>query len=374
MIYGARFGGKALAIMFAEGDRGAGHLSEQATRLYGAIARQEWQLVDTIQASHPNARTELLAWDLISDEQPPIARDPQAALRAKVTRELAEARRRIELVESLPDLSRDLIREYRQVQLRAGGSSVYLAEQAEVNARLQDVIGDARREILAAQPGGPRMRGLLEIAVARDSAALDRGVQMRTIYRDTVRDHPVTAEYARTMSARATGRPARYATLVGDFERMVIVDREFAFVSDHIVAGSPPHSAWLVKDPAVVAVLAKAFEASWRRAQPWTGELRTRCGTSGASVDTVTGADGTRTDRQQRGIMRYLCAGESQAATARKLGVSKRKLEEEIAVLKGRWAVSTLNELIFQYALSPDRLVDDSAPEAGTVTATESAA
>jgi hypothetical protein len=355
----------------AEGDRGSGDLSDAATRLYGAIARQEWELVDTLQADHPNARTELLAWDLISDEHPPIARDPQAALRAKVTRELAEARRHIELVESLPDLSRDLIREYRQVQLRAGGASVYLAEQAEVNARLQDVIGDARREILAAQPGGPRKRELLEIAVARDSAALKRGVEMRTIYRDTVRDHPLTAEYARTMSARTTGRPARYATLVGDFERMVIVDREFAFVSDHIVAGSPPHSAWLVKDPAVVAVLAKAFEASWRRAQPWAGELRTR---SGAGVDAVTGADGTRTDRRQRGIMRYLCAGESQDATARKLGVSKRKLEEEIAVLKSRWGVRTLNELIYQYALSPDRLVDDSAPEAGTITATDSAA
>jgi hypothetical protein len=109
-----------------------------------------------------------------------------------------------------------------------------------------------------------------------------------------------------------------------------------------------------------VAVLAQGFETSWQWAQPWTGELRTRGG-----VDTVSSADGVRTDRQQRGIMRYLCAGESQAAMARKLGFSKRKLQEEIAVLKGLWGVSTQNELIYQYALSPDRLVDDSAPEAG---------
>lgn len=361
-----------MATGFSESDS-AGHLSAAATRLYGAIARQEWELADTLQADHPGARTELLAWGLISDEHPPVARDPQAALRAKVTRELEEASRHIDLVAGLPDLSRDLIREYRSVQLRASGSSsVYLAEQEAVNARLQDIVGGARREILAAQPGGPRERELLDLAVARDSAALDRGVQMRTIYRDTVRDHPITAEYARTMSARTTGRPARYATLVGAFERLIIVDREYAFVSDHIVAGSPAHSAWLVTDPAVVAVLAGVFEVNWRRAQPWAGELRTR---SGAGVDTVTGADGVRTDRQQRGIMRYLCAGESQAATARKLGVSKRKLEEEIAVLKARWGVRTLNELIFQYALSPDRLVDDSAPaEDGTGAATESAA
>lgn len=345
-----------MARVCAESDSG-GQLSAAATRLYGAIARQEWDLANQIQTDHPNARTELLNWDLISDEHHPVARDPQQALRAKVTRELEEARRRIDLVASMPDLSRDLIREYRQVQLRAGAASVYLA-QAEVNARLQDVIGDARREILAAQPGGPRKRDVLEMAIARDSAALDRGVEIRTIYRDTVRDHPLTAEYARTMSARTTGRPARYATLVGDFERMVIVDREYAFVSDHIVAGSPPHAAWLVKDPAVVAVLAKQFDTSWQWAQPWAGELRTRGG-----VDTVTGPDGVRTDRKQRGIMRYLCAGESQAATARKLGVSKRKLEEEIAVLKARWGVRTLNELIHHYTLSPDRMVDDGAPE-----------
>jgi hypothetical protein len=355
MIYGLMAGGKALATVYGEGDIGTGHLSAQASSLYTAIAHRNWQLVDTLQADHPNARTELLDWELITDEPRPVVRDPQPAFRAKVKREVAAVLRHAELLAGLPDLSRELIREYRSVQLHATGSSVYLSEQAEVNARIQDVIGGARREILNAQPGGPRKRAILDIAVARDGAALDRGVEMRTIYRDTVRDHPLTAEYARTMSARTTGLPARYATLVGDFERMVIVDREHAFVSDHIVAGSPPHSAWLVTDPAVVAVLAAVFEVNWRRAQPWAGGLRTR----GGSVDTVSSVGGVRTDRQQRGIMRYLCAGESQAATARKMGVSKRKLEEEIAVLKALWGVRTLNELIFQYALSPDRLVDD---------------
>ncbi|MFF1298191.1 hypothetical protein [Streptomyces sp. NPDC058296] len=301
----------------------------------------------------------MLDWELITDEPLPVVRDPQPAFRAKVKREVAELLRHAEVLATMPDLSRDLIREFRGVQLKVGGSSVYLADQAEVNARIQEVIGGARTEILAAQPGGPRKREILDLAVTRDSAALDRGVEMRTIYRDTVRDHPMTAEYARTMSARITGRPARYATLVGDFERMLIVDREHVFVSDHIVADSPPHSAWLITEPAVVAVLAKVFDAQWGRAQSWAGELRTR---GGADVDTVSGVCGVRTDRQQRGILRYLCAGESQASTARRMGISKRALEEQIAALKARWGVSTLPELIFQYALSPDRLVDDSAP------------
>lgn len=350
-------------MVFAEGDRAA-PLSAQAKQLYEAITLQEWELVDTLIAAHPNTRRELLTWGFIGDEERPVARDPQHALRTMVTRELEEAARHIDLVATMPELSRDMIRAYRQTQLRAGGSSVYLPDQETVNSRLQDVVSGARREILAAQPGGPRKREVLETAVARDSAALDRGVELRTIYRDTVRDHALSAEYARAMSTRTTGRPARYATLVGDFERMVIVDREIAFISDHIVAGGPEHGAWLVTDPPVVAVLARIFEVNWRRAQPWSGELRPRRAQA-TVIDAVSGADGVRTTRQQRGIMRYLCGGESQAATARKIGVSKRKLEDEIAAIKGLWGVRTLNELIFQYALSPDRMVDDSAPDTG---------
>lgn len=344
-----------MATGFTDGDK-AGPLSGQAVKLYGAIAAQEWELVAALQTAHPNTRRELLNWGLISDEERPVVRDPQHALRTMVTRQLQEARWHIDLVATMPELSRDLIREYRQANSRAGSSSEYLPDGETVNARLQDVVAGARTEILAAQPGGPRSRELFEIAVARDTAALDRGVTMRTIYRDTVRDHAVTAQYARTMSTRSTGRPAQYRTLVDDFERMVLVDRQIAFVSNHIVEGADPHGAWMVTDPAVVAVLAAVFDATWRWAQPWMGELRSRARTG---VDTVSGADGVRTNRRQRGVMRYLCSGESQAATARKMGVSRRKLQEEISVLKSLWGVGTLAELIYQYALSPDRLVDD---------------
>lgn len=346
---------------FAEGDRVAA-LSEQAQKLYEAIAAQDWTRADTLQTACPNSRHELVTWGFISDEDPPVARDPQQVLRTMVSRELEEARRHIELVATMPDLSRNLIQSYRQAQLRAGGTSVYLSDQETVNRRLQDVIGDARREVLCAQPGGPRKPEVLESAVARDSAALDRGVKMRTIYRDTVLDDALTATYVRTMSTRTSGRPALYRTRPGDFERMIIVDRETAFLSDHIVAGSPPHSAWIVTDPPVVAVLARVFDNNWLLAQPWTGDLRSR---SRGGVDTVTSVDGVRTDRRQRSILRYLCGGESQEATARRMGVSTRKLQEEIAVLKDRWGVGTLNELIFQYALSPDRLIDDSAASIG---------
>jgi DNA-binding CsgD family transcriptional regulator len=354
-----------LAREIPDGDDAVGGrqcLSADARRLYQAIARQEWDLVDRIVATKPGARSELSAWDLIDDTADrPVPRNPRTALKWKVERELAEARRRVELMADIPDLAEVLERDYQAGQLRvAGAGSEYLADPALVNARLQDAVADARTEILAAQPFGPRSPELLDIALSRDAVALDRGVRLRTIYRDTVRDHPVTAEYARVMATRGSGCVAQYRTMIDPFERMIIVDGETAFVSDHVVEGSPEHAAWMVTDPAAVAVLAKVFDLQWMRADPWTGELRT--GTGRLEVDTVTAADGVRTSRQQRGIMRYLCSGTSQTATARRMGISKRKLEEHIADIKALWGVRTLNELIFQYALSPDRLVDDGAP------------
>jgi DNA-binding CsgD family transcriptional regulator len=339
-------------------------LSTHAEQLYDAIAAQNWELVDTLHTVHPNARHELLAWGLISDEQPPVARDPQHALRTMVSLELEKARRCIELVETMPELSRGLIRSYRQAQLRAGGVSEYLDSPEAVNVRIGDVIAGAKREILAAQPHGPRKREILDLSVTRDSAALDRGVALRTIYRDTVRDHPVTADYARAMATRASGRRAEYRTLHGSFVRMIIVDRVEAFIPDLIVEGSDEHAAWHVKDPAVVAVLAEVFESKWMLCDPWNGELRPRRGRleQSGGVDTVSGAAGSATSKRQREIMRQLVAGMTRAAVARTIGVSERKLAEEIAVLKEISGAKTAMQLAFWWGQCPDRLIDDSAP------------
>lgn len=337
-------------------------------RLYGACAIRNAEQVEEILSQHPGARDELFAWGLITlEEQPggvPGIRDPQHALQCRTDEVLAAAEAQVALLKNLPSLAADLNRHYDRVQQRAhAGASVYLDDQAAVNARLQDVVGGARREILAAQPGGPRDQILLDKAMARDSVALDRGVEMRTLYRDTVRDHAGTARYARTMATRGAGRSAQYRTLAGTFERMILVDGEIAVVEDHIVAGSPPHAAWVITDPACVAVLARVFHTQWMWARPWTGELRARRGDARDTVGSSAVA-GARTTRRQRQIMRYLCNGVSQAQIARRIGVSERKLTGEISVLKGLWGVGTMNELIFHWAQSPDQLVDDSAPTA----------
>ncbi|WP_329474294.1 hypothetical protein OIE75_40995 (plasmid) [Streptomyces sp. NBC_01723] len=358
-----------MAITSAHGD--GRELSENALRLYGACAIRNAEQVEAIKAAHPEAHTELVDWGLITPDQPadtlPAVRDPKGALQRRFDDVLDAAERQVALLKALPELAQQLSHAYDSVQLRIPGTaSVYLDGQAMANARLQDVVNGAQREILASQPGGPRDQALLDIAMPRDVAALDRGVVLRTIYRDTVRDHGPTAAYAAQMTNRGPGRSAQYRTLPGKFERMIIVDREAAVVPDYIVAESPPHAAWLITDPASVAMLARAFEATWMRAEPWMGQLRPRRGDGRDTVGSRASAlDGVRTTRRQREIMRNLCTGYSQTTTAKRIGVSKRTLEDEVAALKERWGVGSMNELIFHYAQSPDCRVDDSAPAVG---------
>jgi hypothetical protein len=355
LISGVDGGSKALAIDDSSSDDAC--LTGADLHEYGLIAAGNYS------GDANNERVRKLAvWGFVAfhPDQPdtPVALDPKQAARRRFTAELEQAEAQVARLKALPDVSDQLSDLYAAGQLRAGGSSEYLSDQAVVNARLESVVSGAQREILAAQPGGPRCRDLLQTAVYRDTAALDRGVTLKTIYRDTVRDHPVTGEYARIMSTRSTGCPSQYRTLQGSFERMIIVDREQAFVSDHIVAGSPAHSAWHITDRAVVAVLAKTFDGKWRHADPWAGQVRPRRGR--LDVDTVSSGDGIRTNGRQREILRNIASGVSQASTARSIGVSKRKLEDEISTMKTLWGARTLSELIYQWALSPDRLLDDS--------------
>ncbi|WP_330328231.1 LuxR C-terminal-related transcriptional regulator [Streptomyces pseudovenezuelae] len=295
----------------------------------------------------------------------PVALNPRDVADRRMREMLRENEDRLRAMQELPELTDALASHFDRAQWRAGGGSEYIDDAAVVNARLDDVVGHAQEEILSAHPGGPRTAEQLERSLTRDAAALDRGVVKRTLYRATVRDTAVTAQYVRAMANRPAGRRARFATLVGPFERCIVVDRRTAFVSNHLVEGAPEHSAWQVTDRAMVAYIVAEFEAKWRQADPWRGELR---GRTGGVVDGL-GLDGVRTSPRQREIMRDMVAGKDQRATASRLGVSERTVTNEITQLKDMFDATSREQLAFAWAFSTDRTVDDSAP-ADDVTST----
>jgi DNA-binding CsgD family transcriptional regulator len=289
----------------------------------------------------------------------PVSLDPGEVIRRRLEAELRTAADCITRMRSLPAASEQLADAFDRARLRTGGGSEFIQDVTVVNARLDDVVGSAQFEILAAQPGGPRDRMQLNRSMERDTQALERGVAKRTLYLATVRDNSVTAEYVRTMSTRP-GRRAEFRTMNAPFERAIVVDRRIAFISNRIVQGAPENSAWQITDPAFVGYVISEFEARWNRAYPWYGEVRAR----GHEVDTVSSA-GIRTTPRQRAIMREMVDGRDQRAIAARLGVSVRTVSDEVNALKDLFDAVSREQLTYKWAFSPDRLFGDSAPGDG---------
>ncbi|MFJ7023180.1 hypothetical protein ACIQUW_32940 [Streptomyces sp. NPDC101117] len=277
-----------------------------------------------------------------------VALEPRGAMARHYERELAAMVVRLHTLSRTPVVEDELTGMFERAAGSSAGS-VFLPDAAAANACIQDVVAGAREEILSAQPGGPRSRELMLLAVRRDSEALRRGVKMRTLYRDTVRDHEVTREWAATMTAQG----GLYRTLHGPFQRIIIVDRRHAFISDLVTEGAEPHAAWHVTDRAVVACMAQVYEDIWHQARPWFGE-----GRDGQDAPSV-GVDGVRTTPFQREILRDLAAGRPQRMTAARLGIGLRTLTRHIDDLKDIFQAGTVQELTYQFALSADHRVDD---------------
>jgi hypothetical protein len=306
----------------------------------------------------------------LRDTNRPVSLDPGDVIRRRLDIELQKADDCLARMRALPQVAEALSDAYDRSRLHAGGRSEFIPDPTVVNARLQNVVGGAQFEILAAQPNGPRTPQALAACRGRDTAALNRGVALRTLYRATVRDNTVTAEHARAMANRCEGRSAEFRTLEEPFERVIVVDRRIAFISNTLIPDAHENAAWQITDGAFVAYIVAEFEARWRRADLWHGQTRTR----GHGVDTVSSATGVRTTHRQREILRDIVAGRAQQTTAHRLGISPRTLQGEIAELKSLFDAPSMPALIYKWALSPDQLIDDSAGDDGLTPVTQTAA
>ncbi|MGW5529441.1 hypothetical protein [Streptomyces xanthochromogenes] len=298
------------------------------------------------------ALAELVGWGLVSvdaDTGTVTALDPQDVMRRRLdvaAASLAEAARDIS---SLPAELDPLSGHFERSKWWSGPGSEFLAEPEQVNARIAAALDGAHHELLTAQPGGPRTTEHVRRATERDGSALARGVSIRSLYLDTVRDDAPTRGYASMM----TRKGAQFRTLASPFRRMVIVDRRQAFISEYMVPDAAPHAARHVKDRGVIAFIVEVFEDAWRRADVWEGEGRVR---EAAAKDL---RSGVRTNRRQREILRDTALGIPQNRTAKRLGIGLRTLTKELGEIRDLWGVTSLPELTYRWALSPDRLIDD---------------
>ncbi|GHB56726.1 hypothetical protein GCM10010347_28550 [Streptomyces cirratus] len=197
------------------------------------------------------------------------------------------------------------------LQRRSAGESL------EVLENLQDVRGALNRasdacvrEMLTSQPGGgSRVPEAMQEALRRDEAMLKRGISIRSLYHHTARFNGPSQAYV----AAASALGAEYRTAHELFGRLIVFDRELAFIP----AQDGSWGAVVIREPSTVAYLCSIFEQTWDLATPFSNA-------AGQGLEEVA-------REIHETIIKLLGAGLKDEAIARRLGMSLRTARRHIA-------------------------------------------
>lgn len=203
----------------------------------------------------------------------------------------------------------------------------------EINQAIQEELDQARREILTAQPDGPRPDMVLQDALDAVRDRLATGVAMRTLYQHSTRFDEPTKDYVRAV----TEYGVQVRTLPEFFERLIIIDRTTAFIPGSL----DRTAALLIREAAVVGFLADVFEREWDRAEPYPF-IPVRAAEAASEV----------IPEMRKSIRKLLIEGRSDKEIARRLGLSLRSLQAHVARLKEDHGAQHRLQLGYLMALS----------------------
>ena len=224
---------------------------------------------------------------------------------------------------------------------QTSGPFTYLHNEA-INPYLAALLADAEHELLTAQPQTGRDAQSIATSALRDTAALERGISMRTLYQHSARRSAITQKYV----AAVTARGAEVRTLDEFFNRMIVIDRRVAVIP----AADTLATAVVVREPAVVAYLIDVYERAWARGRPFVNAEETAVREIAVEQRAMT--------------IRMLIAGHSDAVSAKRLGVSPRTYAGYVADLKAEYDADTRFQL--GYTMGSTGISGNEAAEART--------
>jgi DNA-binding CsgD family transcriptional regulator len=181
-----------------------------------------------------------------------------------------------------------------------------------VRARIEYLAASAQRECLSFMPGRAQSAASLAESRPLDEAALRRGVVLRTVYQDSMRNDPGTLDYAAWLVA--AGGEVRTVPVLPS--RMLIVDDRVALVP--IDPENSRAGAMQLTGTGVVSCLQSLFTLVWASADP---------------LSRVPERDPGGLTAQQRELLRLLGEGLTDDAAANRLGVSQRTARRMMADL-----------------------------------------
>ena len=204
----------------------------------------------------------------------------------------------------------------------SGGPFTYLPLE-DIDPFIAGLVAECEDEVLTAQPQALRDAKNMPHVVLRDTALLERGARLRTLYQHSARRNSATREYV----AQVTERGGEVRTVDEFFNRMIIVDRRVAIIPSKETV----RVALVVRELSVVAYLVDVFERAWERGRPFTSRE--------ASVMKDIAAE------QRSMTLRMLIEGHSDPVSAKRLGVSPRTYAGYISDLKEEFDAETRFQL-----------------------------
>lgn len=187
-----------------------------------------------------------------------------------------------------------------------------------MQTRLEELIMRATGSITSLQPGGPRPREHLELARQFDEDLSQRGLQVRTIYQNAVKNDRRNMEYVRWLDSLGMG--VRFAPVVPF--RLLLLDQDTAVLVHRLAL--LPHEMFIIREPALLAPLFEYVELCWAASEPIT------------AAEDRTGETDTAPNSQETALLQLLAAGSTDEAAAKKLGVSVRTVRRMMADLMDR--------------------------------------
>ena len=247
------------------------------------------------------------------DEDTVRAVRPQAGLTALLSRVEAELQARQQQLEAARSSIASIAAAYAEQE--QSEEARRLSGLDTVRDRLIELSQSARAECVSLSPGGAQSPATIESEKPLNQVALGRGVKIRTVYLDSMRNDPTTLAYVRSMAA--IGEECR--TVPSLPMRLIVVDREIALVPLDPI--DPSLGALELRSRGVVTGLYALFEQVWA---------------TGTPITQIPSRDEHGLTPQEHSLLRLLADGHTDESAARNLAISLRSVQRMMNALTER--------------------------------------
>ncbi|MET9320076.1 LuxR C-terminal-related transcriptional regulator [Streptomyces sp. NPDC003038] len=241
---------------------------------------------------------------------------PELGMEVLLAQQQAELAAQQQRIEASRVAAAQLIAQFADRRPVPGGADVeHLVGIEQIREKLAVLTRRVRREVMTFHPGGAQSEGNLEAAKPLDEELLERGVRMRTVYLDSVRNSPHTVAYAEWLAARG-GQVRTTASLP---VRMVLVDREIAVIP--VDSEDSRRAAVVLTGQGTLTALGALFDGVWATASDLGSEPQ---------------RDEAGLNPQEREVLTFLYRGMTDETIAKRLGVSPRTARRVASDLMAR--------------------------------------